>query len=275
MLPAIGYAIPDHQSPHISDPSIRAAEICLERANSSLRVDRYLENRNYDLVSLRAWRLSVAGDDAPTLRDIDALKAIAQENGAQSVSDHLCVIRSNDNQAEMTHIEPPPYTRDSLNRTCRNIKFIQKQFGNIRFFIGNIVQSTPRIGKLTEAQFLSRVLERTGCGWLLDVTTVYANAMNFGADPYDFIEEVMPSASRVQIHITGGCRDEFAHRHVVGTSHAVPEPVWDLYRFALEMAHVRAGAVFLARDQNIPDEMTWRQEFQTAREISEEVGAIA
>ena len=58
-------------------------------------------------------------------------------------------------------------------------------------------------------------------------------------------------------------------------SHPVPEPVWDLYRFALEMAHDKVNAIFIERDQNFPDEAGWRADVRMVRDIAEQVGAIA
>ena len=275
MLPAIGYAIREQNRPILSDPAINAAEITFERANDPLRIDRYVRDQDFDLVSVHALKLSVASPDAPGLRYLEALKAIAQENGAESVSDHLGFTRDGENGVEMGHFAPPPYTDAALACTCRNIDVVQKHFSDVRFYVENIAYLFQFEGTMTEAAFLSRVLAGTGCGWLLDVTNVYANAMNFGYDAYEFIEEVMPAASRVQMHLAGGFYDNRAKMYIDSHSHPIPEPVWDLYRFALEMAHDRAGAVFIERDQNFPDEHGWRREARMAREIAEEVGAIA
>jgi hypothetical protein len=130
MLPAIGCAIREQNRPILSDPAINAAEITFERANDPLRVDRYLHDQDFDLVSVHALKLSVASPDAPAQRYLDALKAIAQENGAESVSDHLGFTRDTDNGVEMGHFAPPPYTDAALACTCRNIDIIQKHFGD-------------------------------------------------------------------------------------------------------------------------------------------------
>jgi len=275
MSPAIGYAIREQNRPVLSDPAINAAEITFERANDPLRVDRYVRDQDFDLVSVHALKLSVASPEPPAAHYLDALRAIALENGAESVSDHLGFTRDGDNGVEMGHFAPPPYTEAALACTCRNIEAVQAHFGDLRFYLENIAYLFQFEGTMTEAEFLRRVLRATGCGWLLDVTNVYANGMNFGYDPYEFIEDVMPAASSVQIHLAGGFYDSRANMYIDSHSHPIPDAVWDLYRFALEMAHDRATAVFIERDQNFPDENGWRQEARQAREIAEEVGAIA
>src|SRR5689334_14810609 len=89
MMPAIGYAIREQNRPILTDPAINAAEITFERADEPLRVDRYVRDVDFDLVSVHALKLSVASPDAPNRHYLEALKAIAQENNAESISDHM------------------------------------------------------------------------------------------------------------------------------------------------------------------------------------------
>ena len=107
---------------------------------------------------------------------------------------------------------------------------------------------------MSEAEFLTQVLNRTGCGWLLDVTNVYANAVNHGYDAYEFIRAVMPAARRVQMHLAGGYFDEKAKRYFDSHSFPVHQEVWDLYRFALEQGRGKVDAVFIERDADFPTE---------------------
>jgi uncharacterized protein (UPF0276 family) len=202
-----------------------------------------------------------------------ALKAIAIENGARSVSDHLGFTRDGHHGVEMGHFAPPPYTEPALRATVRNIEIIQNYFGDIRFYVENIAYLFSFEGTMSEAEFLKRVLKQSGCGWVLDVTNVYANSRNFGFDAYEFITEVMPAADRVQMHLAGGFYDDRSKMYIDSHSHPIPEPVWDLYRHSLELSRGKADAVFIERDQNFPDETGWREEVRTTRRIAEEVYA--
>jgi len=274
MLPAIGYAVREQNRPILDDPAINAAEITFERADDPLRVDRYLHDAEFDYVSVHALKLSVASPDPPAGHYMRALKAIAQENEARSVSDHLGFTRDGEGGVEMGHFAPPPFTEAALDATCRNIDVIQRYFGDIHFYLENIAWLFRFTGTMDEAEFLERVLRKTGCGWLLDVTNVYANGTNHGYDPYEFIERVVPAADRMQIHLAGGFYDEQAGMYIDSHSHPIPEPVWDLYRFALDRAPGKIDAVFIERDQNFPDEEGWRQEVRLARKIAETAGAV-
>lgn len=270
MIPAIGYAIREQNRPYLDDWSINAAEITFERADDPLRVDRYVQDADFDKVSVHALKLSVASPDRPNSKYVDALKAIAFENGATSVSDHLGFTRDGDDGVEMGHFAPPPYTAAAVECTSRNIDVVQQEFGDVRFYIENIAYLFQFDGAMTEADFLKRVLKNTGCGWLLDVTNVYANSVNFGYDPYEFIADVMPAAQDVQMHLAGGYFDEKLDKYIDSHSHPLPEPVWDLYRHSLELGRGKVEAVFIERDQNFPDEEGWREEAREVRRIAEE-----
>lgn len=271
MTPAIGYAIREQNRPILDDPAINAAEITFERADDPLRVDRYVRDHDFDLVSVHALKLSPASPDVPNRKYLEALRAIAIENGAESVSDHLGFTRDGDDGVEMGHFAPPPWTPAALSATCRNIDHIQEFLGDTTFYLETIAYLFSFRGTLSEAEFLKGVLSRTGCGWLLDVTNVYANARNFGFNAFDFISEVMPYADRVQMHLAGGYFDDKSEMYIDSHSHAVPDDVWELYRFALWQGVGKVDAVFIERDQDFPDENGWRSEVRQARAIAEQI----
>lgn len=273
MVPAIGYAIREQNRPILDDPAINAAEITFERADDPLRVEKYVRDMDFDLVSVHALKLSVASPDAPGLNYLEALKAIAQENNCESVSDHMGFTRDGHDGVEMGHFAPPPYTEAALEATSRNVDLIQNYFGDIRFYLENIAYLFRFDGTMTEAEFLKRVLQNTGCGWLLDVTNVYANAVNFKYDAYEFIADVMPHASGVQMHLAGGYWDEQSEMYIDSHSHPIPDDVFKLYQHALELGGEKTTAVFIERDQEFPDEAGWRGEVRLVRDIAEQVAA--
>lgn len=275
MLPAIGYAIREQNRPILADPNINAAEITFERADDPLRLDRYVGDLEFDYISVHALKLSVASPEPPGREYLDALRSIAAENNATSVSDHLGFTRDRHGGVETGHFAPPPFTPAALDATCRNIDIIQRYFRGLHFYIENIAYLFQFQGTLSEVDFLSRVLSRTGCGWLLDVTNVYANSINFGYDPYDFIAQAIEVPRRIQMHLAGGFLDESSGMYIDSHSHEIPEPVWDLYRFALERGAGRVEAVFIERDQEFPDEAGWRDEVRRVRVVAEQVEALA
>ena len=274
MIPAIGFAIREQNRPVLDDPAINAAEITFERADDPLRVDRYIDAHDFDYVSVHALKLSVASPEPPAQRYLESLKAIADENGATSISDHLGFTRDGNDGVEIGHFAPPPYTEAALDATCRNIDLIGQYFGDTRFYVETIAYLFQFAGTMSEAEFTRQLLQRTGCGWLLDVTNVYANGLNFQFDPYEFIADVMPAAGSVQMHLAGGYWDEPAQMYFDSHSEPIPDDVWLLYEHALNLAGNKTSAVFIERDQNFPDENGWRQEARTARRIAEEFNLL-
>lgn len=265
----VGYALREQNRYILDDPAIDAVELTFERADDPLRVDRYLGDLEVPYVSIHALKLSPGTPDPPAQHYLEALKAIAEENEAASISDHLGFTRDANNGVEMGHFAPVPFTQDALDVTTRNIDLIQEFFGPLGFYIENIAYLFRLQSTMSEADFLERLLRRTGCGWLLDVTNVYANATNFGFDADEFIEQVLPAAAKVQMHLAGGFYDDKVQMYIDSHSHPIPDEVWRLYRRALQLGGDKVEAVFVERDQNFPDEEGWRSEIRRVRCIAE------
>ena len=121
---------------------------------------------------------------------------------------------------------------------------------------------------------LRKVLAGTGCGWFVDVTAIYVAAMNSAQDAADLIEEVLPSADRVQLRLTGVYFDEQAERWIASDAHPIPEAVFELYAFVLEVALEKVDAVFVRQEPADAIQLNSEAEIQTVREIAEGVSAI-
>jgi len=117
---------------------------------------------------------------------------------------------------------------------------------------------------MSEGEFLARLVDRTGCGLLLDVANLYYNARNRGRDPLTDLD-AFPLEAVVQCHLAGGHRDgdEWVDSHAF----AVPEPVWQLFEAVVERAPVRAAIV--ERDDNVPAFTVLANEAARARTVLE------
>jgi uncharacterized protein (UPF0276 family) len=61
----------------------------------------------------------------------------------------------------------------------------------------------PTAAELSEQAWIADIVSATGCGLVLDLHNLHANATNFGFDPLQFLSEI--SLDRVGcIHIAGG-----------------------------------------------------------------------
>ncbi len=88
---------------------------------------------------------------------------------------------------------------------------------------------------MPEAEFLAALVRRTGCGILCDVNNIYVSAHNLGLDAREYLR-TMPAAAVGEIHLAGHVRNEIDGKAMLIDDHGsrVIDPVWDLYRDALD-----------------------------------------
>lgn len=160
-------------------------------------------------------------------------------------SEHLCFTRAGG--IDIGHLAALPYTREAIDVVARNADLVRQSI-KAPLILENVT-TVVRVpgGEMDEPEFLTRVLDATGCGWLCDVANLYTNAVNHGVD-LDATFERWPWDRLVQIHYAGGrWRDG-----VLIDSHdaATSEAVWALYDRIVARAPVRG--VILERDERLP-----------------------
>jgi uncharacterized protein len=125
----------------------------------------------------------------------------------------------------------------------------------------------PMPNGLSEPAFIGEILKDSEWGLLLDVTNVYINALNFGFDPYDWLEQA-PLERTVEIHVAGGelrTSGTWAGKWADTHSQPVPDAVWRMLEYVVARAPVKA--VLLERDQNYPPIPEMLAELDIARGI--------
>jgi uncharacterized protein (UPF0276 family) len=147
---------------------------------------------------------------------------------------------------DVGHLAPLPLTREAVEAVCRNVRLWQQTVG-VPLLLENIATMVVLPGELTEAQFTAEVVERSGCGLLLDLHNLHTNAVNHGFDPFELLE-ALPLERVGQIHLAGGHADEDGYRY---DSHSAPppEPVWELLRFVAARASLNAVILEWDREQ--------------------------
>jgi uncharacterized protein len=207
---------------------------------------------------------SPEGPDGPALTH---LARLAERTGAPWASEHIAYTRAGGH--EIGHLAPLPFNRDSCALLGRGIRRLKAELC-VPLLLENISYVVPPpASEFDEAEFLRRVLEENDCGWLLDVTNVYANAVNHGYDPRAFLER-MPLERAVQLHVVGG------HHHgglfIDSHSSPVPPEVWELVAFVTERAPVRG--ILLERDVDIPPLAELLPELERARGLMREQAVL-
>lgn len=143
---------------------------------------------------------------------------------------------------------PIPFTEEAVKYVAARIRrtqdILERQIAveNASYYV-----AAP-ISEMSEAEFIRAVLDEAGCMLHLDVNNIYVNSVNFGFDPFEFLQS-MPGERIAYIHTAGHYRE--ADDLVIDTHGAeIIEPVWAL----LAEAYQRFGVVptLLERDFNIP-----------------------
>lgn len=195
--------------------------------------------------------------DERYLRDVNRL---VRKVDAPWWSDHLAMTRAG--RIDIGHLAPVPMTREMLEVVCRNITRAKDRVRR-PFAIENIAYTLQLPGAdVSEAGFISRVLERTDSGLLLDLMNLHANSRNHGYDPYLFLDSI-PLRRVVQVHIIGG---HYAGGVLVDShSRPTPEEVWRMLEFVARRTEIKA--VLLEWDELFPEFNVIVEQLERARAI--------
>lgn len=193
---------------------------------------------------------------------VDALAALVERVDPPWWSEHVAFTRAGG--VSIGHLASLPFTREAARVVAGNVARVRERIA-APLILENITYTVALPGaELTEAEFLTEIVELTGCGLLLDVTNVHVNAANHGYDPLEFLD-ALPLESVVQLHFVGV--EERGGLLVDSHARPTPEPVWELMAAVAERADVK-GAI-LERDEDLPAFGELAGELARARKILE------
>lgn len=205
--------------------------------------------------------LSIGSTDPLDYDYLKQLKVLASEIEPRWVSDHLCW--TGVNQTNSHDLLPMPYTEEAITHIVERVQKVQDFLGR-QLLLENVSSYlTYSESAMSEWAFYNEIVERADCLMLFDVNNIYVSARNHGFEPQNYIDSVDPARVR-QIHLAG--HSDYGDYVVDTHDHDVPEPVWDLYRYALQ----KFGPVstMIERDDNIPALSALVAELDHAREIA-------
>jgi hypothetical protein len=186
---------------------------------------------------------------------LDHVAAFRDRHGLRWFSEHLSFTRLPDAHAPDALIDlgftlPVPYDEAVLELLSARVARVQACLGVPFLLENNVYYFEIPEQELDEAEFLNRLCARSGCGLLLDLHNVYANARNHGFDPADFLAR-LDLRHVVEIHVAGGRELEGAY--LDAHSGPCPEPVWRLLEDVLPRAPGVRGVVFEVFGGYYPD----------------------
>ena len=198
-------------------------------------------------------RLSLGGAEPVDPRRVAHLAHCAELVGASMVSEHIAFVRAGG--LEAGHLLPIPRSRDALDAIVDNVRRTQAQLPVPLALEPIATLFDWPDSELSEVDFVTELLDRTGAMLLLDVANVYANARNRGEDPVALLDR-LPLERVAYVHVAGGAERDGLY-HDTHTD-AVPAEVLDLVTALCEWH--RPPALMLERDGDYPAAATLREE---------------
>jgi uncharacterized protein (UPF0276 family) len=224
---------------------------------------RYLTAiREHYPLSLHGVGLSIGGSRPLDRKHLARLRSLVERYEPGLFSEHLAW--STHDTGFLNDLLPLPYTRETLGHVVAHVDEAQEALGRRMLLENPSTYVRFADSEMSEIEFLSEVVARTGCGLLLDVNNVHVSATNHGFDARAYVD-AFPIAAVGEIHVGGHAPDvDGAGRLLLIDAHdrEVDRPVWSLYARAVE----RAGPVptLVEWDNDVPSWATLLAEARRA-----------
>ena len=201
---------------HAGGPAVRA----LERARA-----------RYPL-SLHGVGLGLGSADPIDRDHLELVRDAVRRYEPGLVSEHACW--GHVDGEHFNDLLPLPYTEEAVEHLAARVREVQDFLGR-QILVENLSAYVSfASSQLTEGEFLAAVVERSGCGLLLDVNNACVNAANLGLD-LDAFFAALPGRAVQEIHLAGHSRRRVGTRELLIDDHgsAVCDDVWAWYDDAL------------------------------------------
>lgn len=199
-----------------------------------------LQARQTYPVSLHGVGLALGSSAGVDRWHLDQLARLVERIDPVRVSDHACFARGPLNGATVhaADLLPTPFHRRSLDVLCANVQLVQERLKRPLLVENLSAYVRFNSSDMCETEFLTKLVQRSGCGLLVDVNNIYVNALNeclagSTADPVracmDWLDQLPPRAV-AELHLAGhqDCGDIVIDDH----GSRVCEEVWQIYRHA-------------------------------------------
>ena len=218
-------------------------------------------------VVLHGLSLDIGGPDPVDTELVRSVGVLMDEIGAPLYSEHLTYCAA---EGHLYDLLPIPFTAEAVQYVAERVRQVQDILGR-QIALENASYYAQPHADLSEAQFITSVLEESGCGLLLDVNNIYVNSVNHRYDPIGFLD-ALPLERARYIHVAGHY-DEADDLKVDTHGADVIDPVWTL----LAEAYRRVGPLptLLERDFNLPPLPKLLEEVQQVRQLQKVASASA
>ena len=259
----VGLRIPHYRAIFTEWPDVEFFEIISENFMGDAEMPRRNLERilsRYPVV-LHGVSLGLASAAPLDYAYLRRLKALLDFTRAPYASDHLCWTVSHGIQHH--DLLPIPHTEENARYVAERAAIVQDFLGR-PFGLENLSSYVAfRGSEMPEWEFYNRVIELSGCSYMLDINNVYVSAVNHGFRPEAYIEAV-DWGKVLQCHIAGHSRKPDGS--ILDThDERVCDEVWGLHRHAWRISG--GFRTLLERDDKIPDFADVHAEALRAREF--------
>ena len=213
-------------------------------------------------LSVHGVGLSIGGETPLDVDHLNRLKRLCDATNPASFSEHLAW--STHGAEFMNDLLPLPYTPATLERVARHIDQVQTHLGRQMLLENPSSYLVFAESTMSETDFLRALVQRTGCGLLLDVNNVFISATNLNVSAQDYIADY-PLEAVHEIHVGGHDEDhDDSGAPLLIDSHGKPvaDPVWAL--LDLTLAKTGPKPVLVEWDNDVPDWPILRAEAERA-----------
>lgn len=207
--------------------------------------------------------LSIGSTDPLDMEHLRKLRAFCDAIESPWYSDHLCFTMVD--HVNLNDLIPLPFTEEAVENVASRVRIVQHELER-PFLLENVTYyAAPSRSQMSEAEFITRILEAADCGLLLDVSNVVLNSKNQDYDPVAFLDQV-PMERVVQLHLAGF----EAHGDVLLDTHARPvsDETWALYREVIR--RIGPSSALVEWDAEIPSLARLLQEAGMAQRLMDE-----
>ena len=198
------------------------------------------QGREHYAVSLHGVGLALGSAVGVDEWHLEQLARLVEHIEPVRVSDHACFARGQavDQRVHAADLLPIPFNSAARDVLCTNVQRVQDRLKrqllveNLSAYVSFSSSDQP------ETEFLNALVQRTGCGLLVDVNNIYVNALNEQLagrcpDPLAACRlwiDSIAAPSVGELHLAG----HINLGDVVIDDHGsrVCEPVWQIYRHA-------------------------------------------
>lgn len=202
-------------------------------------------------VSLHGVAMSIGGPQPLDRNHLERFRALVERYEPALVSEHLAW--STHQTTYFNDLLPLPYTEATLRRVSEHIDEVQQAIRQPILLENPSTYVAFRETTMSETDFIRGIVQRTGCGLLLDVNNVFVSATNHGYAALDYLSD-FPIEHVGEIHLAGHAEqvDDEGERLLIDShDEPVADAVWKLFEIVL----CRSGPVptLVEWDSNIPD----------------------